>query len=307
MKTPDLIHPDFARINFRLLHYFRVVAQELSFSKAAQRLNMSQPPLSLHVKELEATLDTQLFVRTTRSVALTPAGRALLRDVEKLLDQASSSLWHVRQLGRGAAGHMVIGAVGTAVWGALLPSLRHFVAQVPGATWSLNELSPTRQIEALQQHRIDLGIWREAQSGLPPDLSCQLLGKENIVLAVSSEHPLAQTPHVPLATLAQEDMVLLPAQASSLGAYLHNACRQQGFVPRISHQVNEPQTALALVADGYGVTLLPESCARIAWPGVSFCALAEPLPANLYAVYDAHTVTPVVQGFLDMLRDEQGA
>ncbi len=278
-----------------------MVAEELSFSRAAQRLHMSQPPLSLHVKELEAALDTQLFVRTTRSVELTPAGRALLREVNKLLDMTAHSLQQVRQLGRGKAGHMVIGAVGTAMWGALLPALQRFAQQVPEATWALTELAPAQQIDALQHHRIDLGIWREAQGNLPPGMACQLLGRERIVLAVALQHRLAGSEPVALESLVAEEFVLLPPHGASLGAWLAHACREAGYTPQISHQVSEPQTALALVAGGFGITLLPECCARISWPGVCFVELATPLSADLYAVYQPHVITPVVQAFLASL------
>ncbi|KPC50859.1 LysR family transcriptional regulator [Amantichitinum ursilacus] len=301
MKTSRSHSLSLDRINFRLLHYFRVVAEELSFSRAALRLNMSQPPLSLHVKELEGVLDTQLFVRTTRSVELTPAGRALLREVNKLMEMTSHSLQQVRQLGRGKAGHMVIGAVGTAMWGALLPALQQFGEQVPDATWSLSELSPSQQIDALQHHRIDLGVWREAHGNLPPGMASQLLGRERIVLAVSATHRLAGGEAVALETLLTEGFVLLPPQAGNLGAYLDYACRQAGFTPQITHQVSEPQTALALVAGGFGITLLPECCARITWPGVSFVELQTPLSADLYAVYQPHVATPVVEAFLASL------
>jgi len=114
---------DLGQINLRLLHYFRVVAEELNFSKAAVRLNMSQPPLSLHIKELEHLLGTPLFLRTTRSVSLTPAGAALMREAGLMLDSINRSLHQVRKIGRGEVGHIQFGTVGTAAWGPLMPAL----------------------------------------------------------------------------------------------------------------------------------------------------------------------------------------
>ncbi len=125
MNPPQAL-PDPGRINFRLLHYFRVVAEEMNFTQAARRLNMSQPPLSKHIKDLESQLGVVLFKRTTRSMTLTPAGRTLLRNVERLLDQADSALHQVQQMGRGEGGHMVVGMVGTSAWGGLIAALRRF-------------------------------------------------------------------------------------------------------------------------------------------------------------------------------------
>ncbi|WP_250131376.1 LysR substrate-binding domain-containing protein, partial [Serratia marcescens] len=96
--------------------------------------------------------------------------------------------------------------------------------------------------------------------------------------------------------------IVLPPHEASLGLYLHNLCLQQGFLPDVAYQVNEPQTLLALVAEGCGITLLPDSYGRIPWPGVRFCSLQQAPPADLYAVYRADSVTPVVEAFLEMLR-----
>ena len=302
---PACAGPDLGRVNLRLLQCFRAVAEELSFSKAALRLNLSQPPLSLHIKELEAMLATQLFVRTTRSVTLTAAGRALQQEVERMLDQMDRSLHHVCQVGRGERGLLQLGTIGTAVWGALLPALERFVAGSPGATWSLVELNPAQQIEALRQHRIDLGVWREAHTSLPPGFQSQVLGRENILLAVPTAHRLAGESVVELAFLEAETFLLMPIQASGLGAYLESVCRRHGFTPHLAHQVNEPQTLLAMVAHGMGITLLPASYARIHWPGVTFVPLREDFNADLSVVYDPQASTPVVAAFLGMLRSEK--
>ncbi|WP_439892267.1 LysR family transcriptional regulator [Ralstonia sp. 25C] len=305
MNASRQLAPDLTRINLRLLRYFQVVAQELSFSKAALRLNMSQPPLSLHIRELEEILQTQLLVRTTRSVGLTPAGRLLLDEVDRILENIDDSLRQVSQLGRAEAEHIQLGVVGTAVWGVLLSTLRRFVAASPQVTWSLTELSPAQQINALQHHHIDLGVCRTDHITLPPGLTSQLIGREEIVLAVSAEHALAGQSVVALEDLAAEDFVSLSVQESSLGAFVYAACLERGLSPRLVHQVAEPQTALALVADGYGIALLPASCARIAWPGVGFCALRERLAADLYAVYDPCQRSPAVSAFLQLLQASQ--
>ncbi|PVZ85134.1 LysR family transcriptional regulator [Serratia sp. S1B] len=299
MKQPL---PDPGRINFRLLHYFRIVAEEMNFTLAAQRLNISQPPLSKHIKELEKQLGVELFKRTTRSMTLTQAGHTLFRNVERLLDQAGNALHQVQQLGRGEAGHMVIGMVGTSAWNGLIPALKRFTEQTENITWTLNEQTPSQQIISLQKRHIDIGVWREAQQQSLPGLDCQLLARENIAVVLPINHPLANGTAVALPALRHEQFIMLPTNEASLGLYLHNLCLQHGFAPNIAHQVNEPQTLMALVAKGFGITLLPESYGRIPWPDVRFCPLQAAPSADLYAIYHAESATPVVQAFLQMLR-----
>ncbi|AHG19585.2 transcriptional regulator [Chania multitudinisentens RB-25] len=294
--------PDPSRINFRLLHYFRVVAEEMNFTQAARRLNISQPPLSKHIKELENQLGVELFKRTTRSIALTLAGRTLFHNVEILLDQANSALNQVQQLGRGEAGHMVIGMVGTSVWGGLIPALKRFAAQAEHATWVLNEQTPSQQIISLQKRHIDLGVWREAKQQTLPGLACQLLAREKLAVVLPVSHPLAESAAIPLKALQHDRFIVLPPNEASLGLYLHNLCLQQGFSPDIAHQVNEPQTLIAMVAEEYGIALLPDSYGRIPWPGVRFCPLEAAPSADLYVIYHADSATPIVHTFLKMLR-----
>lgn len=133
----------------------------------------------------------ELFKRTTRSMALTQAGRTLFHNVETLLDQAGNALNQVQQLGRGEAGHMVIGMVGTSVWGGLIPALKRFTGQEEKVTWTLNEQTPSQQIVSLQKRHIDIGVWREAKQQALPGLACQLLAREKISVVLPTGHPLA--------------------------------------------------------------------------------------------------------------------
>jgi DNA-binding transcriptional LysR family regulator len=197
---------------------------------------------------------------------------------------------------------MVIGIVGTSVWGGLIPALKRFTNQTENVTWALNEIPPDQQIMALQKRHIDIGVWREAKGQIPAGLQCQMLEQEDITLVVPEDHPLAQQEPVPLAALRDEKFIVLPRKEASIGLYLHNTCVQQGFIPDIAYQVNEPQTLMALVAEGYGITLLPHSYGQIPWPGVRFCPLKNAPSADLYAIYHADSATPLVQAFLQMLR-----
>lgn len=119
------------RTDLKLLRYFLAVAEELHFGRAAARLNMSQPPLSLHIKELENQLGTPLFVRHSRSVALTWAGKILMEESRRLLAMATASLARVEQIGRGEGGRIELGVIGTAMWGRMRPAMHAFIDANP--------------------------------------------------------------------------------------------------------------------------------------------------------------------------------
>lgn len=119
------------RNDLKLLRYFLAVAEELHFGRAAARLNMSQPPLSIHIKELEQQLGTLLFVRHSRSVALTHAGKILMEESRRLLSSANQALARVEQIGRGEAGRVELGVIGTAMWGKMRPVMRRFLKENP--------------------------------------------------------------------------------------------------------------------------------------------------------------------------------
>lgn len=296
---PHRVSPD--RISPRLLHYFLAVAEELSFSRAAQRLHMSQPPLSQHIKELETQLGARLFQRSTRRVELTEAGSLLLREMREVRQHTQRSLQQVSQIGRGLSGQVRIGLVGSAVWGELLPTLQRLGAECPELRWCFEELTPQQQVEALQQHRIDLGLWREAPSaGLPPTLESRLIQTEALRVALPGRHRLLRACRgpLPLQALAEEPFVWVSSGPHGLGSYLARSLPGRGLEPRSGHRVQEPQTALALVAAGYGVTLLPERYARIGWPGVGFRPLREDLRADLYAVFHRQSSPAAVHTLL---------
>lgn len=284
----------------RLLHYFLAVAEELNFSRAAERLNMSQPPLSMHIKELEQLLETPLFRRSTRSVELTRAGQALHGEVQRIQQTTMQSLRFVHQMGRGLAGHIKIGIVGTAVWGRLLPALQKHTTAFPDISWSIEEMTAAEQIEALTSHRIDIGVWRQTDDyALAPALCRRLLERERLMVALpDGHHLLAGEGDIELQALRDEAFIGLSQNEHSLGRQITNLLQDNGIEPRLNHIVSEPQTALALVAEGYGITLLPENYSSISWPLVQFRFLAKWPNSSLYLVSHRRDATETVQKFL---------
>ncbi|QBE62896.1 LysR family transcriptional regulator [Pseudoduganella lutea] len=294
-------------IDLKQLKYFLAVAEEKSFSRAAERLHISQPPLSQQIMKLEAELGVKLFARTTRSFELTVAGRALMNEAAELLAKMRMTIDTVRQIDRGEVGRLRVGIVGSAMWGPIPSLLEEFQSKYPRVTWTIHELGPTVQYEALRAKQIDVGFWREPrldESDLRNDnLRQELCYRENVCVAVNEHHPLAKKEAIELTDIADEPMLTLALDKSAFPRYLLQCCVNAGFDPVIFQEANEPQTLLAMVGAGLGVTLVPETTSRIGWPGVVFLPIrTNPPSANLYITYTTTDDAPVVRAFMNILR-----
>lgn len=287
------------RTDLKLLRYFLAVAEELHFGRAAARLNMSQPPLSIHIKELENQLGTLLFVRHSRSVALTHAGKILMEESRRLLANANQVLARVEQIGRGEAGRIELGVVGTAMWGRMRPTMRRFLKDNPNVEVLFREKMPAMQMALLERRELDAGIWRMATE-LPQGFTSKRLHESAFLVAMPEEHHLAGYTSVPLAALRDEYFVTMPPVHTDW-AFLQRVCQQAGFTPIIVREVNEPQTVLAIISMGIGITLIADSYAQMNWPGVVFRPLKERIPADLYIVYETQQVTSALVKLLAAL------
>jgi len=293
-------------IDLKQLRYFLAVAEEKSFSRAAERLHISQPPLSQQIMKLESELGVRLFTRTTRSFELTVAGRALMVEAADLLGRMRMTIDTIRQIDRGEVGRLRVGIVGSAMWGPIPGLLERFQTDFPRVTWTIHELGPNDQWEALRSKQIDVGFWREprieADVLKAANLRQELCFKEQFCVAVNARHPLAGRDSISLLDIAGEPMLTLHLDQSAEPRYLIACCVNAGFEPTIFQEAAEPQTLLAMVGAGLGVALMPETTSRIGWPGVRFLPIHEHAPsANLYISYPAQDDAPVVRAFLKIL------
>lgn len=293
-----------SRISIRMLRYFQVLAKELHFGRAASLLNISQPPLSVQIKELEDILGVKLLDRTSRTVVLTHAGHVLKAEVDRILSATETSLNYVRQIGRNEHQLLNIGIIGTALWGGVLPRLKTFRESYPEAIWSLKELSQHQQIEALKNHTIDIAINRSLAVDVPPGIRHLHIARESVIVALPEQDALCKQERLALNALSEKPFISLSFSHSDFAQQLYDFCVAAGFYPLIAHQVSEPQTALALVSAGIGIALLPDSCALIQWPGVKFVPLIESIPADLYALWQIDNISPITAAFLSALSDE---
>lgn len=262
-------------MDLRQLRYFVTLAETLNFHRAAERLNISQPPLTVAIRKLEEELGARLFYRESRGVRLTDAGRAALPPARAALDQAGIVRDAVREGRQGESGAIAVGFVGSAISAALPRIIPAFRARYPKVELRLEEMTSVSIAAALMARQIDVGLVRLPLMQ-PGTLDIALIERDHLVVALLAGHPLAPRRSVRLADLAEEPLVL-HGPVSVLRSVVMLACRQAGFTPRIAQEATQVQTILSLVQSGLGVALVPAGMARIAPEAVRLLPLAEPL------------------------------
>ena len=248
-------------MNLNHLRAFLAVAESLSFSKAAQRLHISQPALSNQIRLLEEDLEATLFVRNRRSVALAPAGKDILEAAERLLSTADEIKQRVRKVASGARGTLRIGFVASATADIIPRMTVAFRKEFPEVSLELRNIPTMFQMEGLRERALDVGIVR-----LPireQDIEVLPLSSEPFAIVFSKQHPLHTLKRVVVGDLRGEDFVCYGERfAPAFFQHWTGLCRKAGFTPHIVQEVAEMETALALVAARIGVAILPEG---VAW------------------------------------------
>ncbi len=219
------------RVTLKMLRYFHEVASQGHFSRSALRLNVSKSPLSAQIKELESLLGVTLFERHTRQVNLTPTGRLLQAECDRLFDVLESGLNRVVQAGRMERNQIRIGLVSSIFWAGFGEVIRQCHQRHPECEISFTELSPERQKQALASKEIDIGLARFADTLNIHPLQAETVYRESMVLVVSDEHPLRDRKRVSLPELAAEPFVLMSRANSASTDLIINACLVEGFYP----------------------------------------------------------------------------
>ena len=245
-------------MELRHLRYFVAVAEELHFGHAAKRLHMTQPPLSQQIQALEDELGVPLLARTKRKVELTPAGAMFLDEARLALQQAERARRIAIEAARGVRGRVRVGFVTSASFSILPSVVRRFRRENALIDLELFEMTPSQQLHALEHKEIDIGILRP-----PVDDTCLQMDtvlEEPLVLALPSDHRMADQKTVALKSLAEESFVLFPRQHGP-GIYdvIMKACHDVGFTPQVSYSPDKMQTLLTYVASGLGISLVPQS------------------------------------------------
>lgn len=263
-------------IELRHLRYFIAVAEELHFGRAAQRLHISQPPLSQQIMQLEAETGAQLFNRTNRSVQLTPAGAQFLQDARAILLQVEQVTQRAARLHRGEEGELRIGFTSSAAFiGVMSDALYVFRQRWPNVHVQMQEINTRQQLAPLHEGKLDLGVMRNTP--LPADLHHQLLLREPLCAVVHKAHPLATAGRITLQALAREPFVFFdPQVGTALYSEILDLLQRYQIRPYITQEVGEAMTILGLVATGLGVSILPASFSHARLANVVWLPLEEP-------------------------------
>ena len=262
-------------MELRHLRYFRTVASELHFGRAAEKLHIAQPPLSHQIRQLETELGFELFNRTKRSVALTPAGHVFLTQVDRIFQQLEQAIEIGRKTSRGELGQISIGFVGSATYNILPSILQQFRDRYPQVRIELHELTTDRQLIWLHEGRIDIGLMRPPI--IEPDVSSQVIFQESLVVALPVTHQLATMATIDLSSLATEPFILFPRQlAPGLYDPIITICQAAGFSPLVVQECIQMQTIVSLVSANMGVSILPESIQEVQRYGVVYKPIQDP-------------------------------
>lgn len=242
-------------LELRQLRYFMAVAEELNFTRAAEQLHISQPPLSAQITQLEAELGVKLFERSSRKVTLTDAGAVFLHDVQIIMSRLSDTAERVRHVHAGLAGRIEIGLSGSHFLGPLPNHIFTIEATHPDIQVVLNELAPNEQLDALREGRIDLSVSRQS---VDDELLCsRMLWPDPLLVALPASHPLLARDTLTLKQLAQERFIMLRRDTSKFADQVFMACATYGFHPEVMHSVAEVPAQLSLVGAGLGIALVP--------------------------------------------------
>lgn len=297
-------------MELRHLRYFRAVAEERHFGRAAVRLHMAQPPLSQQVRQLEDELGVQLLRRSTRRVDLTPAGEAYLARVRSILDAVDAAGEEAQRIGSGLEGRLVVGCVGSATY-SLLPALaRALREELPGIDFAFRgEMLSPDQVVALRDGSIDLALLRPL--GDPEghaDLAWHVLRRERYVVALPEGHRLAGRSRVRMADLRDEGLVVHSGRGrSAMHDVVVGLCRDAGFEPTIRHEVAETSTLVTFVAAGLGVAVVPEPVSELGVAGATYRPLAGRARMDLLAVTRGDDDSAALARTLTVLRAQVGS
>jgi DNA-binding transcriptional LysR family regulator len=295
-------------MELRQLRYFIAVAEELNFTRAAERLGISTPSLSQQVRELERSLGVQLFFRNKRTVRLTDAGTIFLDEARLTLQQAERAELVARQTARGEVGQINIGYVSSAACsGTVSEVAARFRALHPRVELRLHKLEGARQLASLADGTIDLGFL-SSRPPYPDGIAGLIISRSSVSAALHAGHPLARLREIPASALRQEQFVM-PAYTGEDALYptLAAVAEHGNFVPKVVQHTQDFFTAIALVAAGFGVSIVPASCRCLQLPGVAYVDVDLPTEsAVLAAVYRKDERSAAARTLVAELRGRSG-
>lgn len=292
-------------MELRQLRYFIAVAEEGSFGGAAQRVHVTQPPVTRQIYALEQELKVTLFVRTPRGAILTEAGRVFLEEAREIIERSRRAGERSRAADRGEIGRLTVAFFGSSIYQAVPMILRRFRAQVPLAQIVLVSMGKDRQHEALRSGAIDIGFSRYFNPA--PDIEVMTVAEEPLYVALPVEDNLAHATSLRLPDLIGRSLILFPSGSRpSFADAVLSALSAAGINLVIGAEAEDQTSALALVSIGSGICIAPEAVTSIRMPGVTFVRLAEPnITSPTHCAYLKANTTPILSAFIRSLSDKK--
>jgi DNA-binding transcriptional LysR family regulator len=289
-------------MELRHLRYFLAVAEEGHFGRAAERLNIVQPALSMQIKALEAELGGALFVRTSRRVELTDAGVLFQTEARRTLEQAEHARLTAERAMRGETGRVRVGFAGNAIFsGKLIADLRLFHQRFPDAELMIEEVGPQDQVEAIRAGQLDIGYTPANGHIADPAIVARRIGDWDILVAMTDDHALTQHENVTLDMLAGLPLVLYNAHDAHEHLFI-TLTRKLGEQCHVAYRSGSTLSILAMAATGLGLALIPAPLRQVHIPGLVYRPLNEPdLTANLLLISRRQEPGAAVNAYLNLV------
>jgi DNA-binding transcriptional LysR family regulator len=286
-------------MELRHLRYFVAVAEELSFSRAAERLHLAQPPLSSQIKSLESELGIRLFERSTRSVKLTPAGLVFLEEARAVLIAAERATQNVRKAEHGLIGALRIGILAPTATPRLARVLRSYRQKYPSVQFSLFELTSVEQLQRLRSDQLDVGLLRPPISF--PELDFLFLEESSMILAAPAGHRLARARRIEWVDFHNEPLVLIhPALQHGYYDKFLELCTRANATPLVGQYANDVHSKMWLISAGFGIAPTTETIMEVKRPGLVFRKFPPGLPlVQTLLVWKRSNQSPVLRNFLE--------
>jgi DNA-binding transcriptional LysR family regulator len=297
-------------MEIRRLRYFIAVAEELSFTRAAERLHIAQPPLSIQIRALEQEIGARLFDRDQRHVYLTQAGRHLLERARDILAAVEEAKAEVRCAELGEVGSLHLGYASSAMFTSTLTlAIKQFRGAYPQVLLALHEMTSLDQLNGLHYRTLDAGIVRKTDVAIPSGLIVEEWYRTRLVAAMAHDHPLVKKRTIGIGDLRAHPFIMYPRE-SGIGLYWQvlRLCAGAGFRPQIVREVQELTTIVGLVDAGVGVAIVPADTQSIRLPGVAYMPLNDQDAFSiLYLAFRERDRNTHLHGLLSRLRVQSSA
>jgi DNA-binding transcriptional LysR family regulator len=294
-------------MEIRRLRYFVAVAEELSFTRAAERLHIAQPPLSIQIRALEQEVGARLFDRDQRHVFLTQAGKHLLDRARDILGSVEAAKAEVRCAALGEVGSLHLGYASSAMFTSSLTwAIKRFQSGFPHVLLTLHEMTSLDQLNGLHYRTLDAGILRKSDLPAPSGIVIEEWYRAPLVAAMANDHPLAKRRAIRISDLRDQPLIMYPRE-SGIGLYWQvlRLCANAGFRPQIAREVQELTTIVGLVDAGEGIAIVPADTRSIHLDGVAYVPLRDKEAfSTLYLAYRERDRNAHLRGLLSKLREK---